>query len=415
MRSFYISKKMRLLRVLDLESTYGLVNHHLEDIGSLLHLKYICLRGCRGIYHLPDSWGNLLQLETLDIKGTHICTLPQTIIKLRKLQHLFGGDLEPRCVYSNERIPHHMRELCLACCAPKYLKDVEFLHGDANRRDVCTFWWHVIFPTLTSRRLDPRGIVLPKGVWKLKSLYTLGFVNIDVGKAILQDIRRLTQLRKLAVTGFSKKNCQEFCSALAHLSRLESLSVEGMRSLDLRGLLDDLSTPPPNLRSIKLRGRLGKLPEWIGALQNLVKLKLVGTELSEADGTLQVLGKLPNLAILRLLDESFVEKVHRVHRLTFRQEAPFPSLMMLELYFVCGWSPSLNSVEYEEGATPKLELLRFRGRSDSPDSLFSGLAALPKLKAFELNMLTYAFEANVQAQLAENPNRPIFRKIQYPE
>jgi hypothetical protein len=408
-RSFYISKKMRLLRVLDLESTYGLVNHHLEHIGSLLHLKYICLRRCYGIYHLPDSWGNLLQLETLDIKGTRICTLPQTIIRLRKLQHLFGGDLEPLCVYSNERIPHHMRELCLACCVPKYLKDVERLDGDPNRHDVCTFWWHVIFPTLASRRLDPRGIVLPKGAWKMKSLHTLGLVNIArEGKAILRNIRRLTQLRKLAVRGISKKNCQEFGSALVDLGCLESLSVERTQSQDLRDLLDDVITPPSNLRSIKLRGRLGKLPEWIGALQNLVKFKLVGTELSEADDTLQVLGKLPNLAILRLLRDSFRDEVCR---LTFRQEATFPSLVVLELYCVCGWGPSLNSVEYEEGAMPKLELLRFYGHYKSPSSFFSGLATLPKLKAFEQDLDTYAFEENVQAQLADNPNRPIFRKL----
>jgi hypothetical protein len=225
--SFYISEKMRLLRVLDLESTTGLVNHHVEHIGSLPHLKYISLRGCRGIYHLPDSWGNLLQLKTLDIKGTCICTLPPTIVKLRKLQHLFGGDLDPLFVYSNERINRHMRMPCLACCGPKYLKDdVEELDGDPNMHDVCTFWWHVIFPNLGSRRLDLSGIVLPKGVWKLRSLHTLGLVNIAGGKAILRDIRRVTQLRKLAVRGISKKNCQEFCSVLADLSHLESLSVE---------------------------------------------------------------------------------------------------------------------------------------------------------------------------------------------
>jgi hypothetical protein len=276
--------------------------------------------------------------------------------------------------------------------------------SDPNRHDVCIFWWHVVCPTLASRRLDPYGIIMPKGVGKLKSLHTLGLVNIGEGKAILQDIRRLTQLRKLAVRVISKKNCEEFCSTLADLNRLESLSVEKRRSYYLHDLLDKVSTPPSNLQSLKLRGGLVKLAEWIGALQNLVKLKLVNTRLSEADDTLQLLGKLPNLAILRLLHESFEEQVHR---LTFRQGASFPSLMVLELHYVCGVS-SLKSVEYEEGATPKLELLRFCGYS--PDS-FSGLAALPKLKAFELDSGTSRFEANVQAQLAKNPNKPIFRKL----
>ena len=85
-RSFYISDKMRLLRVLDLESTSGLADHHLEFVAKLLHLKYLSLRGCKGIVHLPESLGNLKQLQTLDIAGTRIIKLPRAITKLRKVQ-----------------------------------------------------------------------------------------------------------------------------------------------------------------------------------------------------------------------------------------------------------------------------------------------------------------------------------------
>ncbi|PUZ68877.1 hypothetical protein GQ55_2G063600 [Panicum hallii var. hallii] len=90
-KAFYISDKMMLLRVLDLESTSGLVDHHLEKIGKLLHLRYLSLRGCEGIFHLPDSLGNLKQLQTLDITRTRIIKLPQAIIKLSKLQHVRAG------------------------------------------------------------------------------------------------------------------------------------------------------------------------------------------------------------------------------------------------------------------------------------------------------------------------------------
>ncbi|XP_047072188.1 disease resistance protein Pik-2-like, partial [Lolium rigidum] len=38
-KSFYISDKIRLLRVLDLEGTSGVFDHHLKDIVKLLHLK----------------------------------------------------------------------------------------------------------------------------------------------------------------------------------------------------------------------------------------------------------------------------------------------------------------------------------------------------------------------------------------
>jgi len=84
-----------------------------------------------------------------------------------------------------------------------------------------------VFPTLASRRLNLFGVVVPRGVRKLKALCTLFVVNIRGSeKAILQDIRKLTQLHKLAVTDISKKNCQELCSALVELSHLESLSMQ---------------------------------------------------------------------------------------------------------------------------------------------------------------------------------------------
>ncbi|VAI63588.1 unnamed protein product [Triticum turgidum subsp. durum] len=101
-RPFYISDKMRFLRVLDLEGTDGLTNHHLEHIGEFLHLRYLSLRGCDHIYYLPDSVGNLRQLETLDIKGTGIGMLPRTTIKLSKLCYLYAGsglgDNEGNCM-----------------------------------------------------------------------------------------------------------------------------------------------------------------------------------------------------------------------------------------------------------------------------------------------------------------------------
>jgi hypothetical protein len=43
-KSFFISDKMSSLRVLDLEDTTGLRDHHLKHIGRLLHLRYLSLR-----------------------------------------------------------------------------------------------------------------------------------------------------------------------------------------------------------------------------------------------------------------------------------------------------------------------------------------------------------------------------------
>lgn len=273
-----------------------------------------------------------------------------------------------------------------------------------------------MFPTLASRRLNPFGVVVPRGVRKLKSLHTLGVVNIrDNGKVVLRDIRKLTQLRKLDVTGLNKKNCQELRSTLAELSRLESLSIISIDESGLRGCLEGVSSPPENLQNLKLHGTLVKLPQWIGGLQSLVKLVLENTILREVDATMQVLGKLPNLAILRLVLHPFNEGEEL--RLTFHPES-FPSLMVLHLYLM----NNLGSVEFEVGATPRLELLVFEYAVSDTTSI-SGLSSLQSLKevvikAFDCieGVMMKGFDCSeellgrVQDQVARNPNKPVLKR-----
>ncbi|KAF8690954.1 hypothetical protein HU200_040741 [Digitaria exilis] len=362
-KSFYISDKMTLLRVLDLGSTSGLVDHHLEPIGKLVHLKYLSLRGCEDIFHLPDSFGNLKQLQTLDIVRTKIAKMPQTIINLTKLQYIQTDN-------------------------------------DINRRDVWTSFCCVVLPFM-ARLVYPGSVVFPRGLSKLKALHTLECVDITRGEAILQDIKRLTRLHKLAVAGVHKKNCQEFCSTLSHLTCLESLFVGSQGEAGLHGCLDGLSSPPKTLRSLKLWGALDKLPEWIAGLHNLVKMGLWYTELTEVEGTIQVLGKLPNLSVLRLWNKTF--KTAEPCCFATRREALFPSLTLLVLEY----EPGIGSVEFEEGTAPKLELLFFRHSTS-----FSGLSSLPSLKEVRVHEALHNDDMkDTRAQLAMNPNKPVLKFI----
>jgi len=91
--SFFISdNKMKRIRVLDLEGTSGLEDDELKRIfGILLDLKFISLRGCKSIKCLPKTLGGLRQLESLDVSGTSIVTLPRAIIKLQKIQYIRAG------------------------------------------------------------------------------------------------------------------------------------------------------------------------------------------------------------------------------------------------------------------------------------------------------------------------------------
>uniref|UniRef100_A0ACD5YVT1 Uncharacterized protein n=1 Tax=Avena sativa TaxID=4498 RepID=A0ACD5YVT1_AVESA len=238
-----MSDKMSFLRVLDLEGTKGLEDHHMKHIGKLLHLRYLSLRGCLGIRRLPKSVGNLSQLETLDIKYTLVQELPKTITKLTKLR---------------------------------------YVHASVS-------WRH--------------GVKLPRGIRKLKTLHTLRCVDLRLGNAVVQEIKCLTSLRKLVVWGMTKENGLELCSAISSsLSRLEYLSVKSYR-VDLFDWFHDMSSPPENLQCLKLLGGMSKFPGWIKGLQNLVKLKVEGEELLWDGATMQGLGNLPNLSILTWLNK----------------------------------------------------------------------------------------------------------------
>jgi hypothetical protein len=115
-----------------------------------------------------------------------------------------------------------------------------------------------------------------------------------------------------------------------------------------------MKTPPKNLQSLKLRGLMAELPEWIKGLQNLVKLKLVGTRLSKDGAALlmQDIGKLRNLSILSLVEYRGGITIGEVQF----KSGLFMSLKVLDLYYS---SPTkFKSVKFDEEAMPKLEVLR---------------------------------------------------------
>ncbi|KAF8690491.1 hypothetical protein HU200_040847 [Digitaria exilis] len=418
-RPFFISDKMRVLRVLDCEGVSGLADHHLTQIAKLLHLKYLSLRGCQNIFHLPDSFGNLRQLETLDLYGTGVHKLPKTITKLRKLQYLRASDVDAFDSDAYEKLtedlPKQMRNrgcvftlfsvvFCISCCC---IPDLMMSDKDTNiyRHDVCTLACCIMFPFLI-RGSFFLGVQIPRGIGNLKALRTMGLVNLTWSRGIIEEIKRLTKLRKLAVDGINKNNGGEFCSVLAELSNLESLLVQSSGEPGLQDCLDGLSSPPKKLQSLKLYGHLVKLPEWINGFHNLVKLTLRNSMILELDATIEVFGKLRNLASLRLWAKSFQGNDIRFN---FYPET-FLSLTVLELNSIDG----LKSVKFEKGAMLKLELLDYCGSSEESNTgMFSGLPFITSLKVFRLDSKTdYKddFMGNLQAQLAENRNGPVLRR-----
>jgi hypothetical protein len=143
------------------------------------------------------------------------------------------------------------------------------------------------------------GVTVPADIGKLSVLHTLGVVKVSAqcGKAIFQELKKLTRLRKLGVSGINKGNIKEFCEAISHHAHLKSLSVE----LDKDdGLDDNIPEPPKTITSLKLYGCVHKLLlVWMEHLNNLEKLHLT-IEKSEELRDLPELSNKPFISHLRI-------------------------------------------------------------------------------------------------------------------
>ncbi|TVU02200.1 hypothetical protein EJB05_52296, partial [Eragrostis curvula] len=343
-KSSFISDRMRLLRVLDLEDASGVNDKDLKLMVQLLpRLKYLSLRGCSEISQLPSSLGDLRQLETLDIRYTSVVTMPWTITKLRKLQYFRFGTSKPQ---RHTNLP-----------------------------------W---LPSMFCRGRQVNSVEVPAGIGKITTLHTLGVVNVNTtrGTAVLKEIKKLTQLRKLGVSGISKKNCKNFFSAISNHGHLKSLSVTIKQ--DNPGLFDatlvDVPefSPPKNLQSLKLHGLEQNLPIWITQIQMLTKLDLEMTMLSEND--IHSLKDL-KLSILRLRIKQLLDgELNFCVMLVGHEVRCYNTVKVLEIF--C--SSNLN-ITFGSHALQNLELLKARCCSRSPVPLhFSGLDKLTELREVQI-------------------------------
>ncbi|XP_044335815.1 disease resistance protein Pik-2-like [Triticum aestivum] len=361
--SFFISIKMKRLRVLDLEDMIAIKDDDIEQIFlNLLSLKFISLRGCRNISRLPDTLGGLRQLQTLDVRFTSIVMLPSSIIKLQKLQYIHAGtvvlpdddwtsassedgdgvtsqlptatsaELEGRdsSISSGWPIVQPSPEICITESSAQAATSSEAQHcsmlpkvGWASKQSRTSVVPRLpkfapITWSLCGSRRDRKtcSVKVPVGIEKLVALHTLGVVNVNAagGEAFLKQLAKLTQLLKLRVCGINKKNWQLLCSALSDKNcHLESLSVRFDEDC-----LDDSFKPPETLKSLKLYGPIRKLPDTIKGLLNIRKVDLDMTITRPFDMHLFLKDKLPLYGILNRL----CIKVQGDHKIDF-SEAEF--------------------------------------------------------------------------------------------
>ncbi|KAF8685304.1 hypothetical protein HU200_044045 [Digitaria exilis] len=363
---FFITDKMRLVRVLDLEDASSVTDCDLKLIVKLLpHIKFLSLRRCKEISHLPDSFGSLKQLQTLDIRHTSVVKLPQSIIKLQKLQHICAGTAVPMDGDSStvESIPSPLEAASASASMNRPC--------DATLVSQLKSWkpW-----TRCSQELPTchnGGIELPRGIGKMMALTKITVVDVGIacGRPILEELKNLIQLRKLGLSGIKREICEALCSAISAFIHLESLSLWLEKSQT--GCLDAISSPPEKLKILKLYGYTGKLPAWIHMLSNLSKLKIQKDMIMQDDVDLP--NSLPNLNTLNLSSKEFQHGQFRFH-------PHFQQLQVLEI----NCNNRLQAVKFQPGVMPRIEVLRIFCH-DVSSLRFSGLQQLINLRDVTLS------------------------------
>nr|GLL25819.1 disease resistance protein RPM1-like isoform X3 [Ipomoea trifida] len=269
------------LKVLDLRGTD--LEKIPKEVFKLFHLKYLSLRDTE-LRNVSKSIGRLQNLEILDLKNTLVIKLPVEIGKLHKLRHLTAG-----------------------------------------------------------------GVCAPLEIGRLLFLQRLSYVQAKEtnGVKMVSEIGNLTQLRKLGVIHLRQEDGKELCSSMEKLTNLISLSLKVARENEneILDIQHSLSTVPLCLRTLRLFGRLERIPQWLSSLVSLTKLELWNSCVLE--DPLLVLQDLPMLAHLLLV------KSYDGEGLCFKA-GKFPKLKYLGIFGL----RALKWIMVEEGAMPHLEDLR---------------------------------------------------------
>ncbi|XP_044428187.1 putative disease resistance RPP13-like protein 3 [Triticum aestivum] len=245
------------------------------------------------------------------------------------------------------------------------------------------------------------GVRIPKGFSNLKVLHVLEVVDVKrtSSKAIkeLGDLMRLSKLR-LVTAGATQQKCKILCEAIEKLSALLSLRVEAGNWISSFGKLDWLhfvSSPPPHMKSLKLNGFLGEMPDWIGSLMHLVSIHLEASKL-KGGKTMELLGTLPNLMLLGFHRYAFAGE-----KLVFAEGA-FQNLRKLDF----DRSMELKEVRFEEGTSPRIEKIQFR--VCRLESGIIGVKHLPKLNEIAIGYLGEVAKLGaLHGEVNAHPNHPV--------
>lgn len=272
-----------------------------KNIENLQYLETLVLRQTK-IKKL-DGIGKLEFLETLDIRQTQVTILPDDFVNLHRLKHFYAGN-----------------------------SDKPERESSGHDNDFC----------------PSAAVEVPEGMCEMSALQTLAHVNSKKASKLLHAMPGLIQLRKLGIVLVKEKlNSRVLCfSLMVSSASLRSLSICYEDEEGSLEFLEYLYFPHQQLESLNLKGSLRRLPPWIASHKQLKKLTLSLTLLRKE--AIKLIGKIPSLLCFKLYTKSVKEKELSLGR------GEFPALKMLVVH--CN---SIQAICFEEGASPRLEVLKW--------------------------------------------------------
>ncbi|KAB2050045.1 hypothetical protein ES319_A13G218500v1 [Gossypium barbadense] len=213
-----------------------------NSIGTLKHLRDLDLANCKGIQKLPSSFYKLRSLQSLNLAGSGLKQLPDSVQRLIELRHL---------VITIEA--KHLKEIRAGCWT-----SLQYLELHACMELEC----------------------LPEGMQYLKSLRTLVLIFCHKLVSLPRSLKFLTKLEHLQIVSCHQMNLkmepQEEEDKDLQLS-LKTLSLVNLPALtDLpRWLLQGSSSTLQQLQ-IMFCENLSVLPVWLLNLTSLHELEIVG-------------------------------------------------------------------------------------------------------------------------------------------
>ncbi|KAM3280534.1 hypothetical protein ACQJBY_047367 [Aegilops geniculata] len=224
----------KFLRVI---SVYGLRIKELpNEIGDMVHLRCVFVMKCNDLKKLPSSIKSLLNLQTLDIRGTQVEEIHPSFWKIKTLRHVVADKLT---------LPASIKE---------ELNELQTLWGVKPAQE---------------GEWDQEDCPLHK-MTKLRSLFLYQFKQSKHGAAIESALRKMSLLNELWLQGDEIPTCVFTATSLQHLQVVELAGT----MIKWPEATSDVCKVRPNLVRLKVvKSRSEEVPQHIqNQLQGILEV-----------------------------------------------------------------------------------------------------------------------------------------------